>query len=230
MTEEEWLGTDSPLAMLAFLFPKGALPKVSLRKGHLFGCAVCRRIWNLLTDVRSQQAVEYIEAVADGRNRQRFGSGNAMLDAARDASRNAPSMTGRKAAEAAYALVVVEVEFWEVLGHVIIGAMNAVAPRGPNGVTDIERYHQEIAAHTALFRDIFGNPFRPIALDHTWQTANVLALAHAIYEERAFDRLPILADALEDAGCTNQDILGHCRGQGPHVRGCWVVDMVLGKE
>lgn len=82
----------------------------------------------------------------------------------------------------------------------------------------------------AILRDIIGNPFRPVTFDPAWQTSTVTALAQAIYEEQAFDRLPILADALEDAGCTTADILGHCRGDGEHVRGCWVVDLVLGKE
>lgn len=69
--------------------------------------------------------------------------------------------------------------------------------------------------------------------DLSWLASNngtVVKLAQAIYDERAFDRLPILADALEDAGCTNQDILAHCRGGGEHSRGCWVVDLLLGKE
>lgn len=83
---------------------------------------------------------------------------------------------------------------------------------------------------SAFLRDIFGNPFRPTTLDQSWLTSTVTALAHAIYQERAFDRLPILADALEDAGCTNQEILAHCRGPGPHARGCWAVDLLLKKE
>ena len=62
------------------------------------------------------------------------------------------------------------------------------------------------------------------------RTETVFALATGIYTERAFDRMPILADALEDAGCDNADILEHCRGDGPHVRGCWVVDLILEKE
>jgi hypothetical protein len=78
-------------------------------------------------------------------------------------------------------------------------------------------------------RDIFGNPFRLATLDRSWLTSTVTSLAQAIYDDRAFDRLPILADALEDAGCTDQDILAHCRGGGEHVRGCWVVDLLLGK-
>jgi hypothetical protein len=82
----------------------------------------------------------------------------------------------------------------------------------------------------ALLRDVVGNPFRCASVGSSFVTANVLSIARAIYADRAFDRLPILADALEDAGCDQADILEHCRGPGPHVRGCWVVDLVLGKE
>ncbi len=84
-----------------------------------------------------------------------------------------------------------------------------------------------------LLHDLFGNPFRQVTVDTgwlTWNDATIPALAVAIYEERAFDRLPILADALEDAGCAGADILRHLRGPGPHVRGCWAVDLLLGKE
>jgi hypothetical protein len=83
--------------------------------------------------------------------------------------------------------------------------------------------------HRHLLRDIFGNPFRPVACDTAWLTSDVIALACGIYDERAFDRTPILADALQDAGCDSADVLDHCRGAGPHVRGCWVVDLLLGK-
>lgn len=82
---------------------------------------------------------------------------------------------------------------------------------------------------TGLLRDIVGNPFRPIALDPAWLTTTVHSLAQTVYDERAFDRLPVLADALEDAGCANHELLSHCRGPGSHVRGCWVVDLLLGK-
>jgi hypothetical protein len=83
---------------------------------------------------------------------------------------------------------------------------------------------------TTHIRDIFGNPFRPVALDPRWLTSTVLDLARTIYEERVFERLSILADALMDAGCDTGEIINHCRGPGPHVRGCWVVDLLLGKE
>jgi hypothetical protein len=84
-------------------------------------------------------------------------------------------------------------------------------------------------ALAGLARCVFGNPFRPAAADPSWLTTTVSALARGIYEGRAFDRLPILADALQDAGCELEAVLAHCQGGGPHVRGCWVVDLLLGK-
>ena len=82
-----------------------------------------------------------------------------------------------------------------------------------------------------LLRDIFGNSFRPVAIDPAWLTSDVLALARGIYDDKAFDRMPILADALQDTGCDNTDILDHCRdAKQTHTRGCWVVDLVLGKK
>jgi hypothetical protein len=82
----------------------------------------------------------------------------------------------------------------------------------------------------ALLHDLVGNPFRPIAPDASWQTSKVLELAQAIYDQRSYADLPRLADALEDAGCDNADLLNHCREPGEHVRGCWVVDLLLGKK
>jgi len=79
-------------------------------------------------------------------------------------------------------------------------------------------------------RDIFGNPFRPIAFDPSWRSDTAVSLAKHIYESRDFSAMPILADALQDAGCDSADILGHCRDANQvHVRGCWVVDLVLEK-
>ena len=84
--------------------------------------------------------------------------------------------------------------------------------------------------YAMFLRDIFGNPFRPVTLLPEWRTSTVLALATGIYEEKAFDRMPILADALQDSGCTNEDILNHCRSETVHTRGCWCVDLLLSKE
>ena len=84
-----------------------------------------------------------------------------------------------------------------------------------------------------VLRCIFGNPYRPSPpLPHSvlaWNDATVRRIAEGIYEDRAFARLPILADALLDAGCDDEDLLAHCRSAGPHVRGCWAVDLILGK-
>ncbi|MBN9516925.1 hypothetical protein J0H58_00170 [bacterium] len=77
--------------------------------------------------------------------------------------------------------------------------------------------------------EVFGSPFRPVSFEGEWRTEAVVALARGMYESRNFTAMSVLADALEDAGCSNDDILSHCRGDGPHVRGCWVVDAVLGK-
>lgn len=89
-------------------------------------------------------------------------------------------------------------------------------------------------AIASVFRDIFGNPFRPAPrlgrAYLTWNDDTVRKMAQAIYDTRAFDRLPLLADALEEAGRTDAAILAHCRGAGEHVRGCWVVDALLGKS
>jgi hypothetical protein len=81
-----------------------------------------------------------------------------------------------------------------------------------------------------IIRDLFGNPFRPVAIDPAWRSGPALALATAIYDERLYDRSPELADALASAGCSDAAILGHCRSRSDHVRGCWVVDAVLGNE
>jgi hypothetical protein len=92
---------------------------------------------------------------------------------------------------------------------------------------------QEERAVCALIRDIMSNPFRPSPILApawlAWQDGTVSRMARSIYEDEAFDRLPILGDALEDAGCTDASVLGHLRGAGPHVRGCWAVDLILGK-
>lgn len=81
----------------------------------------------------------------------------------------------------------------------------------------------------AWLRDIFGNPFCPVVVKPAWRTDTVLTLARMMYELRDYSAMPILADALQDAGCDDDDILSHCRSEGQHVRGCWVLDLVLEK-
>jgi hypothetical protein len=101
-----------------------------------------------------------------------------------------------------------------------ISDMGFVGPRRTN-----RAYHAE------LIREIFGNPFRPVSFDPEWRTSTAVAIAKGMYDTRDFSAIPILADALQDAGCDNEDVLNHCRAaDGVHVRGCWVVDLVLGKS
>ena len=95
---------------------------------------------------------------------------------------------------------------------------------------------EEVTA-CGVLREVFGNPFRSVALDPAWQTSTVVSLAQAAYEERILpagtldpDRLAVLADALEEAGCDNPDILSHLRGPGPHYRGGFALDLLLSKE
>jgi hypothetical protein len=86
------------------------------------------------------------------------------------------------------------------------------------------------ASEATLLRCLFGNPFRPCTFAEAWRTDTVLSLARTMYDSRDFGAMPILADAIQDAECDNDIILDHCRGPRPHCRGCWVVDLILGKE
>jgi hypothetical protein len=88
----------------------------------------------------------------------------------------------------------------------------------------------ETAAQRDLVRDVFGRPLRLTAADPSWLTPTVTRLAHAIYDARAFDEMPILGDALEDAGCSDADVLSHLRAPKPHVRGCWVLHLLTARH
>jgi hypothetical protein len=110
-----------------------------------------------------------------------------------------------------------------------------LAPTEPSRVAVALRkivafYHYEPSNYPlGVILEVVGNPFRPVVFDPAWRTDTAITLARQMYEAREFSAMPILADALQDAGCDNDDVLNHCRGEGPHVRGCWVVDLVLGK-
>ncbi|OAI47680.1 hypothetical protein AYO44_09285 [Planctomycetaceae bacterium SCGC AG-212-F19] len=237
MTEAEWLACLDSLEMVDFLMPS-SLPmgfgKVSERKLRLFGCACCRRIWRLLTDPRSRRAGEAYELFSD----------NILSGEEREAAEKQARMANEDAYQRygychhGIEAVSEAVNYHPFISGVALQAANAASARNGVGGDDLDHasfdallWEKENQAQSDLLRCIFGPlPFRPVTLDPAWHSANVTGLAEAIYDERAFDRLPILADALEDAGCTNEDILSHCRGGGEHVRGCWMVDLVLGKE
>ena len=224
--EKPWC---DPGMMLEFL-----QEKVSKRKLQLFACACCRRILHLIEKESYEVALETLEQVADRQAPQ------VRLKAFRGP---VPSQAINSAYYAAQAVrQAVKERSWDWIAARGAAcdsgeAVWAAALSSAAGGTDLEARRlaskakkTEHAAQAELVRCIFGNPFRPATLDPTWQTSAVVSLAQAIYNDYAFERLPLLADALEDAGCHHEDILAHCRGPGPHVRGCWVVDLLLEKS
>lgn len=174
--------------------------KASERKLRLFACATFRHLAPWLKD----------EGLATVEKGERFADGQLRREEARRA-RNALQLGAQQS-----------VSF--VLSDSIALGMRSLMSH------EFWIHRGNWKLHTALVRDIFGNPFRPASVDSSCLTSMVRLLAQSIYDDRAFDRMPVLADALEEAGCINVDILRHCRGLGPHVRGCWVVDLLLGKE
>ena len=224
MTEEEWLACDDPGPMLGHLDGRA-----SDRKLRLFAVACCRRMWPLLPDGPARTAVDVAERYADG-------------------------LADRAAIE--QAVWAVPLPDWPGVGRRVTDQYT-VKPGLATDLADPRTYAwltaqqllpgltPERAAviwagdgarfvpgpdQAADLRDIIGNPFRPAPFDPRWRTAPALALAGTMYEARDFAPMPILADALDEAGCDNADILAHCRSAGPHVRGCWVVDLILGKS
>jgi hypothetical protein len=226
MTESEWQACTDPQKMLEFL--EG---KMSERKCRLFIVACCRRIWHLFTDERSQKAVEVAERNADG-----FAT-SVELAEAYEAARPPVHQMGMLNVFAAYAAC--ESCSSDLLSSLRIGGETNAQRIAHAVVVAVKREYNVNEARVIgwsrqdeFLRCIFGNLFRPVTINPAWLTWNnstVRKMAQAIYDERAFNRMPILADALEEPGCTNPDILAHCRQSGNHVLGCWVVDLILGK-
>jgi hypothetical protein len=225
MTEAEWLTGTDPQKMQEFL--RG---KASERKLRLFACACCFRLtelWGILVE-DELAAVELANQYADG------GATREGLKSVRYDLSYIDDYYGGSEAIRFHAL--------DCVAAVPLGDVNGLANRiieyfeNDHHWTEAEVVAEQEAERVLqceILRDFFGNRFRRVAVEPSWLTWNdrtIRRLAQAIYDERAFDRLPVLADALEGAGCTNADILGHCRGSGPHVRGCWVVDLLSGKE
>jgi hypothetical protein len=214
MTEAEWLAGTEPEKMLAFI-----RAKASERKLRLFACACCRRIWRLLSDERSRKAVKTAERFADGlATRQQLRAARAYAADADAFAQGGPCYAPAAHAACAHAAAA--------------RAIDEVREAARCAATHPATTNTEKTAQAALLRDLFGNPFRPVTAAPAWLSwngATVPKLAQAIYEERRFTDLPILADALEEAGCDHADVLTHCRSGAEHVRGCWVVDLLLGK-
>jgi hypothetical protein len=254
MTEQEWLECTDPQPMLDFLRSNS---KASDRKLRLFACACCRRIWHLLLDDVSRKAVEVGERFADGHatEDERYSAYQAADDvwammgdalqlvidqeepdepdtmaeqyALAIAAAGVNPYAAANAAEATVAAVADSRHGHSACGSAAlgIGYANAISEE-----VDLQAQAGEQVAQCQLIRDISDNPFRPAVVEPGWLTPAVVSVAQSIYDDRAFNRLPILADALEEAGCHDPDILQHCRQPGEHVRGCWAIDLILGKE
>jgi hypothetical protein len=246
VTESEWLTCDDPQKMLGFL--RG---KASERKLRLFAVACCRlfrglpqyfeRVWQAV-----ERGVEVAERYADGQ------AGEGERDAALEEMYGEPQWFGPMAAAAALMwragdqqTVTVSSrrdrrEQWPLaLASALRAAAYAASRIGAEEVREPGAEARGKPTQAARLRDLFGNPFRPATLDPAWLSWNngtVGKMALVAYDQRALPseldpaRLAVLADALEESGCHDQELLTHLRGPGPHVRGCWVVDLLLGKS
>jgi hypothetical protein len=255
MTEAEWLACDDPKPMLRYLIGTNE-PRVqavesfpdscdSDRKLRVFACACYHRISHVLPDPVARATVRIAEQFADGAaNVSEFLSAESVvrrLSLALEPQWRASDGAERIALHPTHAALALAgiVCWWEPQKAAWYAASNAhlELPYLANPDVDIHstaRWQNEVAekrAQCQLLRDIFGNPFRPVTFSQEWRTDTALSLARQMYESRDFGAMPILADALQDAGCDNEDILNHCRDtDATHVRGCWVVDLVLGKS
>jgi hypothetical protein len=225
MTEAQWIAGTDPKPMLEFL--RG---KASDRKLRLFAAACCRRIWHLLPDEGCRVALETAERFADG-----LASSEELIAARKAAYRayaesvdydESDRFRGWESAAAAVAGVC-----WtegcreEGLFHVTdncYGLGPLSTGRGNGGQIEWRRQCHSL-------RDIFGNPFCTTNFIPAWLTPDVVTLAQSIYTARAFDRLQELANVLQRAGCDDVMLLDHCHERKPHTRGCWIVDVILGK-
>jgi hypothetical protein len=223
MTEQEWLACNDPKKMLGWVGKDS-----SDRKLRLFACAAARTVWELLWAIpHSHRAIEIAEAYCDH---------ELAAAALADAQRNVKAHLELHGNELVY-----EPSYWACSATISEDVFSSsayaanVSMRRPFAFgLEEEAFRlrsRNLILQATLLRDIIGLArFREIAFEPEWRTETALGLARGIYDDRAFDRLPILADALQDAGCEDADILEHCRDDGPHVRGCWVVDLLLGKE
>jgi hypothetical protein len=232
MTESEWLKSHDATAMLEHLWMQEELSNGKL---WLFRVACCRRIAELTRIASIHNTIDLAEALAEGvgdeagleRFREEIPRGG--IDAAQAASRQACGQLLYANCDLAglqWALNCAALAVGNDVGYRAGSLSNWGQPRD-------EAVQSERDTHVLVMRDIFGNPFQAADIAQDWLHFNkgiVPSIARAVYDERRWEDMPVLADALEDAGCTDADILNHCRGPGPHVRGCWVVDLLLGKE
>ena len=235
MTESGWLTATDPWAVQQFLAEQTGSRD---RKWRLFAAACCRHVLDH-GDHSLDDLIPVIEGFADGRIDE------AEFVRRREAAIRATRRPPDGPAECVWSAICGESAHaynrngYSHAVYVCDSAAQAVVPESLQDATsqeelerhpDAKGYLEERRYQADWIRDIFGNPFRPITAGSEWLTPTVVSLAEAIYRDRAFDRLPVLADAIEEAGCDNADLLAHCRGDGPHALGCWAVDLLLGKS
>lgn len=224
MTEAEWLACDEPGPMLRNGVVPTLTPSSPRSREFNLVCAACARmVWHLLPDgVKS--AVEWLEATAGRGYEQEPEAWERHTRNIDDASNGpgSPEGTGPDQMSDQVLGSYIVWAAWRRRVHVAFIHLCRLAPTDPPDDTP-----RQLAN---LLRDIFSNPFRPVAFDPRWRSESAVSLARMMYESRDFHVMHILADALQDAGCEDTDILSHCRSPGLHVRGCWVVDLVLSKE
>ncbi|MGF1578648.1 MAG: hypothetical protein ACFCD0_04725 [Gemmataceae bacterium] len=217
MTDQEWADNINPREMLNYVLAKC---NPSNRQLRLLACGWCQGgVWSRLDDV-GKNLVGLAEAHAEGLPRKQE-----LVDAVA----NAPWTGGLATTVAAWTGVAdIRVGVGRV-GDLAIQLVAATQQRAY--VPELAR--AEIQFQTTLLRDVFHHPSYklpdPVRFLE-WNGGTVSRMVHSIYTHRQFDLLPILADALEEAGCTDERVIGHCRSAGPHIRGCWVVDYLLGSE
>jgi hypothetical protein len=225
MTEAEWLACTDPNPMLqAFTTRSGAAPD---RKLRLFAIACCLRTKTLLADERSVNAVKVVEEFLEGKATEMQ-----LKEAYKSAQKayeesDKPGYWESPLPLARFAARNTAYEDTTRLGITLVFAVRAGADSAADasGEPTVEK-----AVQADLCRCVFGNPFRPVSFSPEWRTDTALSLARTMYDARDFSAMPILADALQDAGCDRDDILSHCRDpHAAHVRGCWVCDLVLDK-
>jgi hypothetical protein len=214
MTEAEWLASDDVWAMV-----RDVAPRTTDRKFRLFGVACCRLLGRVPANPEFIEALEAAEEFVDRK------ANKAALRRARQAVRSVrpQSWGGRKSAECWAALRLAELAATEKMSWTVLGELDEFVTR--DLIPEKSR-----PPGPALARCLFGNLYGAPKLGVGEKSSNVLELARAVYDDRAFERLPILADALEESGCVDAGILAHCREDSVHARGCWVLDLILGKS
>jgi hypothetical protein len=244
MTEQEWLNCTDPTRMLDFLSfrckANATAKERDERKLRLFSVACCYGVWDWMPDQRSRMGVETAEKQADGLvSEQELQVARNEAGEVNDFFVGKATYLSESARAAWYAL---NDPYFMWVSDVVRSAVRFSVSDQVDGYrfsldTDSEEVRaatlRENARQLGLLRDIYGDPFYPAQVDPVWlawQGGTIPDLAQTIYDCRAFDRLPMLADALDDAGCTSLDFQVHCREPGPHVRGCWVLDLLLNKK